>query len=254
MANRPSRRTKNSRMVVRLPERSLSRSVLHVAAPLLEQLGSEPPADEVRRAVALSIDVWNAHVSASRLWGRPKTKPLAELRRAMRRETTVSGRRGIFELLSARWREEFDLDPRLVGEWTLTMQQGANGYDLVCETRLPDGIEAEVPPPADKRVSIGGKFLDEVRIREGETTYVAYPIEHHRGVSAPDGMTTIYTRAATVLELFAQDVLKPVGKGAVSLVLSGKMLGLMVLSEVRIGGDRSGAVLVFRPTDSSNSG
>jgi hypothetical protein len=170
MANRPSRRTKNSRMVVRLPERSLSRSVLHVAAPLLEQLGSQPPADEVRRAVALSIDVWNAHVSASRLWGRPKTKPLAELRRAMRRETTVSGRRGIFELLARR-------------PTSLT----------------PSSTIAESPPRT--------------------------------------AMTTIYTRAATVLELFAQDVLKPVGKGAVSLVLSGKMLGSMVLSEVRIGGD-----------------
>lgn len=63
-----SRRDPYTRTVVRLPERDLAESILHLAAPLLDRLGPTPAADEARRVFELAIGVWNAHVLASKFW------------------------------------------------------------------------------------------------------------------------------------------------------------------------------------------
>jgi len=204
----------------------------------------------MRRALGLAIDVWNSHVTASPFWGSPDPKPLAAVRKAMCGKQAPPELAGAFELLSARWRAEFNLDPRLVGEWSLETN-GAGEHNLVCETRLPEGVEADVPPPVEKRIAIGGQFLDEVRIRISATSYLGFPVEEHRGEVGGDGRVTIHTKMPAVVELFAQGRLTAVGGAPVDIMVGGKALGPMVLAEVRgveEGGRYDIVALIFRST------
>lgn len=139
---RSRRRDPFSRMVVRLPERDLAESILHLAAPLIEPLGASPPADEVRRAIDRAVTVWNAHVAASQVWEVPRPKVLSDLRKAMCGKQASPELTDVFEVLSARWRKEFSLDPRLVGAWSLESKEAA-GHRLFCEMALPDGSRVD---------------------------------------------------------------------------------------------------------------
>lgn len=253
MTTRRTRRDPFTRTVVRLPERDLAESILHLAAPLVEPLGASPPADDVRRAIDLSVNVWNAHVLGSQLWGCPRPKALSDLRKAMCAKGAADGLADVFEGLSARWRKEFSLDPRLVGEWSLEVNEDG-GHQLVCEMTLPDGVEAEIPPPVEKRIAIGGQFLDEVKIRVGATSYLAFPVQNHRARVGSDGIATIHARMPTALQLFAEGRLPHVGGAPVEVMVGGKPLGPMVLCEVRClsnGGRDDVAELVFRPATAS---
>ena len=255
MTTKRQRRDPYTRTVVRLPERDLAESILYLAAPLLEPLGPVPPEEEGRRQIALAISLWNAHVTASKLWGAPKSKPLAELRKAMSGAPAAPGSAATFMLLSERWREEFAFDPRLVGAWSYEAA-GDGGFLLVCETTLPDGVVAEVPPPAEKRIALGGSFLDEVRIRQGANAYRLFPVEHHQGVVGADGAATIRAKMPAVVQLFAEGRLAPIGGPPVDVMVGGRKLGPMVLAEVHCAGDFGRddvAVLVFRPANASAS-
>jgi len=155
-----------------------------------------------------------------------------------------------FELLSERWREkEIAFDPRLVGDWSLEV--GDDGEPrLSCEMELPDGVEAHVPPPIEKRVAIGGKFLDETQIRMTATSYLRFPVEAHRGAIGDDGTVTVRTKMPTAVALLGQGVLPPVGGASVALTVQGKKLDAMVLSEIRCdenGGHHDIAVLLSKP-------
>jgi hypothetical protein len=155
----------------------------------------------------------------------------------------------LFDLLSARWRADFDLDPRLVGAWSYVAADGGE-HRLVCEVVLPDGVEAEVPPAANKRIAIGGAFLDEVRIRQDATSYLGFPVERHRGAVGSDGRATIYAQMPTVVQLFADGRLPRIGGFPVEVALGLQNLGPMILTEVRCGGElgrNDVAVLLFRP-------
>lgn len=253
---RPKRRRRDpyTRTVVRLPERDLSDSILSLAAPLIEDLGPTPAADDVQAAIGLAIDLWNAHVTASEYWGDPRRKPLADLRRKMCGKKAKPGHAETFELLSSRWRKEFSTDPRLVGEWTLEIHDD-NQAQLTCETTLPDGVEVEIPPPIEKRVAINGKFLDEVRIRltpgtPGTISLLSFPLKQHRGEVGDDGTVTVHTKMPTAVAIFAEGLLEPVGGAPVELMVAGNKLSPMVLAEVRCsdnGGHNDIAVLIFKP-------
>ena len=239
-----------TRRVVRLPERDLAESILELASPLLAPLGSRPPLDEARQAISRTIDLWNAHVIASKFWGNPRPKPLADLQRAM------SGDAGVFDLLAGRWRADFAFDPRLVGAWSYEADE-RGAHPLICETTLPDGVEAEVPPPAEKRISIGGRFLDEVRIRQTATSYVGFPVTVHHGVVGDDGTATVNAKMPSVVQLFAEGRLPPVGGPPVEVTVGVAKLGPMVLSEVRCAGQHGWndvAVLIFRPASADSIG
>jgi hypothetical protein len=256
MTARRKQRAPHTRTVVRLPERALAESIRHLAAPLLETLGPAPAPDEARPALEVAINVWNAHVLASPFWDSPDPRPLAALRKAMCGKQAPPGLADTFELLSARWRAEHSFDPRLVGAWSLE-PTGPDQHDLVCETRLPAGVEAEVPPPAEKRIAIGGSFLDEVRIRQAATSLLSFPVENHRGEIGGDGVVTIHTRLPTVVELFAEGLLMPIGGTPVDVMVGEKQLGAMVLAEVRCtgyGGHSDVAVLVFRRASAAVTG
>jgi hypothetical protein len=245
---RPRRRDPYTRTVVRLPERDIADSILQLAAPLLEPLGPTPPSDDVRHAIELAVSVWNAHVAASQLWGDPRPKALSELRKAMCGKQARTGAAEAFELLSDRWRAEFSLDPRFVEAWSFEANSGGD-HRLVCEMALPHGVEAEVPPPVEKRIAIDGQYLDEVRVRQGATSFLSFPVESHRGEVGSDGVATIQAKMPTALQLFADGHVLRVGGAPVEVTIGGKPLGPMVLSEVRCasnGAYHDVAVLVFR--------
>lgn len=233
----------HTRTVVRLPDKDLADAIVELAAPLLDRLGPTPATEDARGVIGRAIDVWNAHVAASKLWGNPRPKPLADLRRSMR------GADDVFQLLSERWRAEFMLDPRLVGTWSYDEEDDGT-HRLRCETRLPDGVEAHVPPPIEKRISIGGAFLDEVRIGLSATASLSFPVKNHRGQIGVDGGATIRAQMPTVVQLFAEGRLAPIGGRPVAVRIGATDLGPMVLRELHCGGESGRndvAVLAFAP-------
>lgn len=243
-----TRRDPNSWTTVRLPERDLAEIIVELAAPLLERLGQRPAIDDARAAVALAVAFWNASVLASKRWERPRVKELNELKRRMCGREASPDDSAAFDLLTEHWREHW-LDPRLVERWTYE-PDAAGVPRFVCTMRLPEGVRAEIPPPAEKRVAIAGKFLDEVRISQGANTLLSFPVDRHRGVVGADGTATVYAMMPSALQLFAEGSLPRVGRDPVEVAIGGRDLGPMVLTEVRCGGEdyrHDIAVLVFRP-------
>lgn len=242
-----TRREPYSYTVVRLPERDLAEIVLELAAPLLERLGPAPAVDDARAAVALAVSFWNANVLASKLWGSPRVKELNALKKRLRGRAASREDHARFDLLADRWRQHW-LDPRLVESWTY--EPDATGVPrLVCAAGLPDGVRAEVPPPAEKRIAIGGKFLDEVQISEGGNMSLSFPVDRHRGVVDDNGTATVYAMMPSALKLFAEGRLPRVSGDAVEVAIGGRKLGPMVLAAVSCGGENYQydiAVLVFR--------
>ena len=243
-----TRRDPNSWTVVPLPERDLSEVVFELVAPLLDRLGPAPAVDDARAAVALAVIFWNASVLASKQWEHPRVKELNALKKSMRGRAASREDTTRFDLLAERWREHW-LDPRLVESWTYE-PDAAGVRRLVCTMRLPEGVRAEAPPPAEKRVAIGGKFLDEVHISLGGNTSLSFPVDRHRGLVGNDGAATVHAMMPSALKLFAEGRLPRIGGEPVEVIIGGRKLGPMVLTEVHCGGENYRhdiAVLVFRP-------
>jgi len=223
--------------------------------PLFTKLGPAPSLEDARDAIKLAVAFWNANVLASKLWEFPRGKELNALKTRMRGRQASREDAALFDELVARWREHW-LDPRLVESWTYG-PDAIGDRRLVCVMGLPDGVRAEVPPPAEKRVAIGGKFLDEVRISQGRNASLIFPVDRHRGVVAADGTATVHAMMPSALQLFAEGLLPPVGSGEVELVVGGRALGPMVLASIGCGGENyrnDMAILVFRPASASSSG
>ena len=235
---------------VRLPERDLAEVVLDFASPLLTKLGATPPLDDARGSLALAIDFWNASVLASKLWERPRVKELNELKKRLRGRQASRQDAATYDLLTERRREHWR-DPRLVESWTYDADE-SGVRRLICTVGLPDGVRAEVPPPVDKRIAIGGTFLDEVRIRQdgGGYAFLSFPYARHRGAIAEDGTATVYAMMPSAMQLFAEGKLPRLNAGSVDVTIGGRALGPMVLAEVRcVGLGTDVATLVFKPAD-----
>jgi hypothetical protein len=111
-------------------------------------------------------------------------------------------------------------------------------------------VRAEATVPIEKRIGIGGVFLDDVRIAQARNAFLGYPVERHRCVTHDDGSATVTTMMPTALQLFATGVLPRLHGAAIEIVVEGRSRGPMVLVEVRCGGEHHGqdvAVLVFEP-------
>lgn len=81
---------------------------------------------------------------------------------------------------------------------------------------------------------------------------MSFPVDNHRGEVDGAGVATIHARMPTILELFAEGVLHPVGGLPVEVLVAGKQLGPMILREVRCPGATGRydvATLVFHPAD-----
>ena len=234
----------NSWTSVRLPEADLAELVLEVGAPLLSERGSRPPIEEAREVLALLVSFWNASVRASKRWERRRVKELNELKKRLQGQKCNGS--ATFDVLAERFRPHW-LDPRLVEDWSYE-EDSTGARRLTCIVGLPDGVRAEVPPPVDKRIAIGGVFLDEVRIRLDRTSSLSFPYARHSGAVAEDGTATVHAMMPAALQLFAEGRLQPVGGPAVDVNVGGRALGPMVLVEVRSAGERHDvATLVFKP-------
>jgi hypothetical protein len=230
---------------VKLPERPLAEAVLDVAAPLLER---EPtaPLERAQELLQLVVSFWNASVLASELWERRRMKSLNELRKAMRGRKASKEDAATFDLLTTR-RKAHWLDPRLVVDWHY-VEDSSGARRLNCVHGLPDGVIELQGPPADKRISIGGAFIDELTIRLTATSSLGFPYEQQRGVVADDGTVTVHAMMPAVVQLFAQGRLTRVGGAPVDVAVGGRAQGPMVLAQVGCAGERHDvAVLVFKP-------
>ena len=114
------------------PERMISETFLHFAAPILRDLPSDAPEDRAREALQVCFTAWNAVVFADVL---NDHRYLDEIRRltADKPETAV-----LIEQLIARKRALFAGDERLIGNWELT--RTADGVNLHAEARDPHSL------------------------------------------------------------------------------------------------------------------
>lgn len=226
---RPGRTT--TRTVIFVPDRKLSESILEFAEPILEPLGPLPDLERARRALDLAVGVWNFHAMATPVWGKPHF--LAEARAQMERPGEPPELAMLFESLLERRRALYGNDYRVVGEWTLG-PDGAGGFSLRCDARLPNGYEAAVPPPARARIAIGGRFLDDVKISKTETSRLSFPVTQHH-VSENGALLTVETPAYIAVQLFAEGALSPIRSTTVEVAIHGEPARAMVLVEVRAG-------------------
>jgi len=94
---------------------------------------------------------------------------------------------------------------------------------------------------AHVQIAIGGRRLDEVRIRQirtdiaGTLSYLSFPAHRHRASVEPDHLV-VSTQAATVVQLFAEGVLAPIGGPAVTVQVGGRELGPCLLEAVETDG------------------
>jgi hypothetical protein len=172
--------------------------------------------------------VWNGHVMATALWGRPRQ--LTETRKKMCAPGSSAELAAIFDALAERRKAMFAADYRAVGDWSFE-SDGAEAPGLRCEVVLPRGCEARVPPRADIRIPIEGRFLDEVQIRQTATSRLSFPPERHRA-DASDARVTIDTPAYVAVQLFADGTLQSVRRSAVEIVVHAQPPRRMVLVEV----------------------
>lgn len=93
---------------------------------------------------------------------------------------------------------------------------------------------------SDVRIAIAGRYLDEVRIRQtrsyepGCVSYLSFPASRH-WVRVEGDCITVSAQAATVVQLFADGALPPIGAGAVPLKVAGRDVGPCRLESVESG-------------------
>jgi hypothetical protein len=105
------------------------------------------------------------------------------------------------------------------------------------------------------QIAIGGRRLDEVGIRLTGTglantiSHLSFPAHRHRASVEPDHLV-VSTQAATVVQLFAEGALTPVGGPAVAVQIGDQQYGACLLETVEAveTGDvgRSGTEIILR--------
>ncbi len=87
------------------------------------------------------------------------------------------------------------------------------------------------------RIAIGGRYLDEVRIRQARTdmpgtlSSLSFPAHRHQASVEADHLV-VSTQAAAVVQLFAEGVLVPIGGTAVTVQIGGQEFGPCLLEAV----------------------
>ncbi len=90
-------------------------------------------------------------------------------------------------------------------------------------------------------IAIGGRHLDEVRIRQNRTdmagtlSFLSFPAHRHWASVEPDHLV-VSTQAATVVQLFAESVLAPMGGPSVTVQIGSKEFGTCMLEAVETDG------------------
>ena len=120
-----------------IPQRKISETIIDFGAPLIFDLDPNQPIEIVRSVFTIVIMVWNAHVMAMPVWGKPEL--LEHLRELLR---TPGAARELIDTctkLEARRQEDFAKDPRAVGEWNVQFDH-AGRVRLHCEAHVPPSL------------------------------------------------------------------------------------------------------------------
>ena len=124
------------RTVRSVPDRKISETFLHFAAPLLHDLPSEVPERRAREALRVSFTAWNAVIFADV----PNDhRHLNEIRRltADKPEKAL-----LMEQMIARKRTLFANDARLIGSWEVTHTE--DGINLRADARDPHSLPRDL--------------------------------------------------------------------------------------------------------------
>lgn len=118
-------------------ERKISETILDFGGPFLsEAVTEDTPIAVVREAYKLVVLVWNAHVTATPLWGdRSYLQMLQQM--AAGQQMPPEGRLCI-EMLSLRWREKFSDAKYCVGEWHVKIRDD-DTLSFYCDARGAPG-------------------------------------------------------------------------------------------------------------------
>jgi hypothetical protein len=111
------------------PNRKISETFLHFAAPMLANLSGEAPERRARHALEVSFTAWNAVIFADVL---NDHRHLDEIRRLMADNPDTAP---LMEQLIARKRALFAGDERLIGTWEVTRTE--HGINLRADARDP---------------------------------------------------------------------------------------------------------------------
>ncbi|MBI3470875.1 MAG: hypothetical protein HY013_05920 [Candidatus Solibacter usitatus] len=117
------------------PNRKISETFLHFAAPLLHDLPSEAPEDRAQEALRVSFTAWNAVVFADVL---NDHRHLNEIRRLTAGNPKAAL---LMEELIARKRALFADDERLIGSWEVTRTE--DGINLRADARDPHSLRPD---------------------------------------------------------------------------------------------------------------
>jgi hypothetical protein len=120
-----------------VPNTKISATILDFGEPYLAQYdGQHVPIKVIRESMVVVLTVWNAHVMAMPIWGKPEL--LAWLKDIVYSGDSPYQLMDVFEQLTLRRHEKFADDPRAVIVWDIvTNSDGA--YNFRCDGRLPLG-------------------------------------------------------------------------------------------------------------------
>ena len=114
------------------PDRKISETFLHFAAPLLHTLQTEAPEHQIRTALKVAYTAWNAVIFAEVL---SNNRYIDDARRLT---ANTAGPTMLMEQMIARKRELFADDTRLIGNWKVTRTE--DGINLHADARDPHSL------------------------------------------------------------------------------------------------------------------
>lgn len=120
-----------------IPSRKISETIIDFGAPLIFDLDKDQPIEIVRSVFTIVIMVWNAHVTAMPVWGKPQL--LEELGKLLLSPGAAPQLIDTCTELAARRQQHFADDPRAVGEWNVEFDH-AGRVRLHCDARIPPSI------------------------------------------------------------------------------------------------------------------
>lgn len=125
-----------------IPNRKISETIIDFGAPLIFDLDKDQPIEIVRSVFTIVIMVWNAHVMAMPVWGKPQL--LEELGTLLLRPGAAPQLINTCTELATRRQQHFADDPRAVGEWNVEFDR-AGRVRLHCDARIPPSITPPQP-------------------------------------------------------------------------------------------------------------
>jgi hypothetical protein len=123
--------------VCTIPKRKISETIIDFGAPLTLDLDTTQPIEIVRCVFTIVIMVWNAHVMAMPVWGKPQL--LEQLGEFLGTPSTAPQMIHACAELATRRHQHFADDPRAVGEWNVAIDHTGR-VRLHCDARLPPAL------------------------------------------------------------------------------------------------------------------